>query len=66
MIGAMPSPHDRGEERPWTPHELQLPNSDGQLLPGMYAEIKFALPTVRTYAPPPWQRRDDPLGRRER
>jgi len=24
--------------------ELQLPNRDGQLLPGMYAEIKFALP----------------------
>ena len=24
--------------------ELQLPNSDGQLFPGMYAEVKFALP----------------------
>jgi RND family efflux transporter MFP subunit len=24
--------------------ELQLPNEDGQLLPGMYAEVKFALP----------------------
>ena len=24
--------------------ELQLPNPDGRLLPGMYAEIKFALP----------------------
>jgi RND family efflux transporter MFP subunit len=24
--------------------ELQLPNTDGQLFPGMYAEIKFALP----------------------
>jgi len=24
--------------------ELQLPNADGQLFPGMYAEVKFALP----------------------
>jgi len=24
--------------------ELQLPNEDGQLFPGMYAEVKFALP----------------------
>ena len=24
--------------------ELQLPNDDGQLFPGMYAEVKFALP----------------------
>jgi multidrug efflux pump subunit AcrA (membrane-fusion protein) len=24
--------------------ELQLPNGDGQLFPGMYAEVKFALP----------------------
>jgi RND family efflux transporter MFP subunit len=24
--------------------ELQVPNADGQLLPGMYAEVKFALP----------------------
>jgi RND family efflux transporter MFP subunit len=24
--------------------ELQLPNTDGQLFPGMYAEVKFALP----------------------
>ena len=28
--------------------ELQLPNRDGQLLPGMYAEIKFALPQDRS------------------
>jgi RND family efflux transporter MFP subunit len=24
--------------------ELQIPNADGELLPGMYAEVKFALP----------------------